>query len=80
MARAIPGFPAGTEFFNVEGVPVSLTPTGVCRAWDPGPRRFPLSSVYRNGSPVTFEQFREDVAYCALELQNASRKEGDPEP
>ncbi|MFZ5558691.1 MAG: hypothetical protein ACOZDY_18580 [Pseudomonadota bacterium] len=76
MKPLTPAFPEGTKFFNVEGVPVSLTPEGVCKAWDPEPRRFPLSSVYRNGTIITFEEFRADVDRANFErLRAMSHKE-----
>ncbi|MGH8713384.1 MAG: hypothetical protein ACREYB_05195 [Casimicrobiaceae bacterium] len=65
-AIAVPVFPEGTTFFNVEGVPVAVTPRSggkgpLATAFDPGkpPRPFPLPSVLRNGSPVTEARFRD---------------------
>jgi hypothetical protein len=57
-----PEFPAGTEFYDVEGVPVALKPMGVSVAFDPGPRWFPLTSVGHNGTRVSEEQFKRHVA------------------
>ena len=57
-------FPKGSEFFNVEGVPVVLMrPPGKlpsATAFPPRdqPRTFPFGSVMRNGSPVTEGEFR----------------------
>ena len=53
--------PAGSKLFDVEGVPVAFVPTpdgGLDSiAFDGPPRRFPMTSATRNGSPVTPEAF-----------------------
>lgn len=61
-------FPKGAKFFNVEGVPVVVTPGAASKwpsviAFDPGkpPRPFPITSVKRNGSPVSEAEFRIDA-------------------
>lgn len=57
-------FEPGTQFFDVEGLPVTVSEEGACRAWDyPEPRKFPLSSVYRNGMPISEEKFRQLVEH-----------------
>ncbi len=59
-------FPPGTEFRDVEGVPVVLMPLpdGGMRltAWDPLPRGFSFISFERNGTPVKEADFRLAVA------------------
>jgi hypothetical protein len=53
-------FPAGTEFADVQGVPVSCTFNGVCRAWDRDPdRQFPIESLIYEGTIITEAEFRE---------------------
>jgi hypothetical protein len=53
-------FPAGTEFADVRGVPVSCTFNGVCRAWDRDPdRQFPIESLIYEGTIITEAEFRE---------------------
>lgn len=53
-------FPEGTNFFDVEGVPVSEAPGHVCRAWDvSGGRWFSVFSVRRNGGLISETKFRE---------------------
>jgi hypothetical protein len=53
-------FPTGTEFADVQGVPVSCTPSGICRAWDrDADRYFPIESLIYNGTIVTEAVFRE---------------------
>lgn len=66
MSSAAILFPKGSEFFNVEGVPVLLVrPPGklpCATAFPPRdqPRAFPFESLMRNGSPVTEAEFRVD--------------------
>lgn len=57
-------FPAGTEFFDVEDVPVARieSPEFGYFAFDPDKRSFPADSVYRNGVIVPEAEFREMVA------------------
>lgn len=56
-------FPAGTEFFDVEGVPVTKSPEYVVRAWDTDPpRRFSAASMSRNGTLVHESDFRKLAA------------------
>jgi len=59
-------FPAGTKFFDVEGVPVTRAPESwICRAWDkPEPRFFPAPSVLRKGELISEARFRQMVARC----------------
>jgi hypothetical protein len=53
-------FPTGTEFANVQGVPVSCTRNGICRAWDrDADRHFPIESFIYQGTIVTEAVFRE---------------------
>lgn len=53
-------FPTGTEFANVQGVPVSCTRNGICRAWDgDADRHFPIESFIYQGTIVTEGVFRE---------------------
>jgi hypothetical protein len=53
-------FPAGTEFADVHGVPVSCTRNGICRAWDRDQERhFPIESFIYKGTIVTEAAFRE---------------------
>jgi len=49
-------FPVGTEFANVQGVPVSCTRNGICRAWD---RAFPIESFIYKGTMITEEGLRQ---------------------
>lgn len=63
-------FPAETEFFDVEGVPVVLLRGEAivsCRAYDPGPRSFPIPAVLRNGTPITESAWRALVEDCRRE-------------
>jgi hypothetical protein len=56
-------FPTGTEFFDVEGIPVSLTAASICRAWDGAePRVFSPSSAKQKGRAVSESEFRRLVA------------------
>ena len=57
--------PKGSTFWNVEGIPVVVspkpgTPIPSVRAFPPSgpPRPFPYGSVMRNGSPVSDAEFR----------------------
>jgi len=56
-----PLFPAGSKFYDVEGVPVSVEPEGKTLAWDGATgapsRWFPLYSVCRNGTEISREAF-----------------------
>jgi hypothetical protein len=53
-------FPVGTEFADVQGVPVSCTRNGICRAWDrDSDRHFPIDSLIDEGTIVTEAVFRE---------------------
>ena len=53
-------FPTGTEFANVQGVPVSCTRNGICREWDrDANRHFPIESFIYQGTIVTEAVFRE---------------------
>jgi hypothetical protein len=64
MAIELPVFPAGTKFFLCdEEIPISLTPDGVCKAWDtPGGRPFPVTSLARGRGPgIGEEDFRRIV-------------------
>ena len=53
--------PVGSKLLDVEGVPVAFVPTpdgGLDSiAFDGPPRRFPMDSAFRNGSPVSAERF-----------------------
>lgn len=64
MTTPLGPFPAGTLFFDVEGVPVSKTPGWVVSAWDPDPRPFPILSMMRNGEWISEARFRQLVARC----------------
>jgi len=56
-------FPEGTEFADVEGVPVSKTSGWVVIAWDvPGGRLFLIDSFLRNGRLISEATFRRQVA------------------
>lgn len=57
-------FAARTEFFDVEGIPVTISagelasPGMAAAAWDVSPpRRFNGASARENGAPITREQF-----------------------
>jgi hypothetical protein len=53
-------FPAGTEFADVQGVPVSCTRSGICRAWDrDSDRTFPIECFIYKGTMITEADFRE---------------------
>ena len=56
-----PEFPEGTRLYDVEGVPVVLKHDWVSVAFDPGPRWFPLTSVFHNGTEVSEGDFRRAV-------------------
>lgn len=79
-------FPDGSEFFDVEGVPVVLTrPPGkipVAMAHDPGkpPRPFPFGSVMRNGSPVDEARFRAIADLPANLPRPRNLREGPKDP
>lgn len=53
--------PTGSKLLDVEGVPVALVPTAEggldSVAFDGPPRRFPMDSAFRNGSPVPPDRF-----------------------
>lgn len=53
-------FPAGTDFADVEGVPVSFEPkSGATTAWDVATGRpFPFDSLMRNGTVMSETAFR----------------------
>jgi len=55
-------FPPGTEFFDVEDIPVAFIPSFGYFAFDPNKRPFPMSSVLRNGMRISEEEFRALVA------------------
>lgn len=57
-------FSADTQFFDVEGIPVTIgadgpgTPDLYCAAWDEKPpRKFDGVSALRNGAPISREAF-----------------------
>jgi hypothetical protein len=61
----VPEMPRGTTFFDVAGIPVSLSPDGSeARAWDlsSGPRKFPVGSVDRSATPQGEAEFRATIA------------------
>jgi hypothetical protein len=60
-------FPAGTRFFEVNGVPVSGDPLRfVCTAWDvPDGRPFGCTVVDSDGVSISEAAFRELVATFA---------------
>jgi hypothetical protein len=62
-------FPPGTEFADVEGVPVASIPLpdgGLkISAFDPEERGFSISSFLRNGTLITEADFRSRVALIA---------------
>lgn len=74
----IPQFPKGTQFFDVEGVPVTIDQNRHVRAWDaPEPRWFPLSSVDHNGTIIPEAQF---LAMVEIEsIRNGGAKGAKPE-
>jgi hypothetical protein len=49
-------FPEGTEFFDVDGVPVALLPNGKCvrESGESFPRH---AKVFRDGTPISAEEF-----------------------
>lgn len=55
-------FPPLARFWDVDGVPVALVPTGgdnlTFVAYDPEPRLFLSPSVFRNGTPISASAFR----------------------
>jgi len=56
----LPFTPPGTLFLDVEGVPVTIYPSGVTLAWDfAEPRWFPIGSADRNGAPISAARFKE---------------------
>jgi hypothetical protein len=68
-------FPAGTEFADVQGVPVSCTRNGICRAWDRDPdRQFPTESFIYKGTIVTEAAFREAHRMRSVRLACAALK------
>jgi hypothetical protein len=53
-------FPAGTEFADVQGVPVSCTRHGLCRAWGrDSDRIFPIARFIYKGTMISEAEFRE---------------------
>lgn len=59
-------FAARTEFFDVEGIPVTIgageeaTPSMYCAAWDVSPpRAFNGASARQNGAPISREAFEQ---------------------
>jgi hypothetical protein len=53
-----PSLPIGTNFFDVDGVPVSVSPDGETLAWDvPTSRRFQARSAHRDGSRISEIEF-----------------------
>jgi hypothetical protein len=55
-------FPQGTTFFNVKGVPVSLSPGMGCAAWDDEEARpFDADAAREDGVPITAEVFLDLV-------------------
>jgi hypothetical protein len=83
MIVSLPPFPAGTEFLDVDGIPVSLgnvpgSPYWVT-AWDgKPPRAFDLNSARRKGVAVSEDQFRIAVTGLATTgfrvVRNESRR------
>jgi hypothetical protein len=80
-------FPDGSEFFDVEGVPVVLLPAKPgaipsAMAFDPGkpPRPFPVTSVLRNGSPVKEAEFRARAGLPATRQVPRNLKQGPKHP
>lgn len=70
-------FPDGTQFADVEGVPVTRTPTMVCTAWDyDEPRGFPIDSFLRNGELIDEERFRALVAEVRADLARRAQPKG----
>lgn len=70
MIVTLPAFPAGTEFLDVDGIPVSLgnVPGSPywATAWDgKPPRAFDLNSARRKGVAVSETQFRISVSALA---------------
>jgi hypothetical protein len=59
--RRLPVNKPGAEFFDVEGIPVSMNagvPGLFCAAFDTDPpRKFPPDSARRNGMPISFHDF-----------------------
>jgi hypothetical protein len=61
----VPEMKRGTTFFDVAGIPVSLSPDGSeARAWDlsNGPRKFSVWLVDRRAMPRGEAEFRATVA------------------
>jgi len=62
-APRVEEFPAGSKFFDVDGVPVTLDGHGRVKVWDPAvTTRYSLGTVHRDGKPVSQEQFRALLA------------------
>ncbi len=61
----VPELPRGTTFFDVEGIPVTLSPDGSeAHAWDlsTGPRKIAVSSVDRDATAQGEAEFRASIA------------------
>lgn len=69
-------FPHGTEFLDVDGVPVTVFNDGACYAWDmredDDPRTFPLGAVTRDGDTIAETEFRAMVAAKDLPVDHAT--------
>lgn len=66
------------EFFDVEGIPVSLgNVPGVaisCAAWDVvPPRTFDPVSARKNGTPVSVDEFKSELKPQALAFFESTR-------
>ena len=70
MIELLEKFPEGTEFLNVEGVAVSLTPEFLCKAWSGDKSRpFSIGSAQRNGTAITERAFNELVTSAKNETK-----------
>jgi hypothetical protein len=61
----VPEMPRGTTFFDVGGIPVTLSPDGSeARAWDlsTGPRRIAVGLIDRSATPQGEAEFRATIA------------------
>lgn len=75
-------FTKETEFFDVEGIPISVG-AGVrapcCAAWDVSPpRTFDPGSARRNGAPISEDRFRRLIASAKAAPEPVFHKELEP--
>ena len=61
----VPEMPRGTTFFDVQGIPVTLSSDGSeARAWDlsSGPRKIAVGSIDSNATSQDEAEFRDTIA------------------